>query len=187
MKGLKSIIHRHLVSTLEHHHLLSSSQSGFKNKRSMVTLLTEAVNDWSLSLEKKKVLCIAYYYILLKCLIQYPMSIFQVLWGVTILANIRSFLTNRKQRVVINGVFSNWDNITSRVPASSCCSYVNDLDSVVNNSTVKLFADDVLLYASANTQQECSALNCNLQLGTRLRWQLKLVLLNVKQLSSQIC
>jgi len=39
--------------------------------------------------------------------------------------------------------------------------YVNDLDSVVKNPTVKLFPDDVVLYASVNTQQECSTLQCD--------------------------
>ena len=40
--------------------------------------------------------------------------------------------------------------------------YVNDLDSVVKHSTVKLFADDVLLYAPANTIKDCSALQDDL-------------------------
>jgi len=53
MKVFERIIHRHLVSTLECHHLLSPSQSGFRNKRSTVTLLTEAVDDWSLCLEQR--------------------------------------------------------------------------------------------------------------------------------------
>ena len=53
MKVFECIIHRHLASALEHHHLLSPSQSGFRNKRSTVTLLTEAVDDWSLGLEQQ--------------------------------------------------------------------------------------------------------------------------------------
>ena len=52
MKVFERIIHHHLVSALERHHMLSPSQSGFTNKRSTVTLLTEAVNDWSTCLEQ---------------------------------------------------------------------------------------------------------------------------------------
>jgi len=95
---------------------------------------------------------------------------------------VRSFLTNRKHRVVINGVFCDWANVTSGNPQGTVLSpllfllYVNDLDSVVKYSTVKLFADDVLLYASANTQQECAALQCDLTaiFNWALCWQLKL-------------
>ena len=52
MKILECIIHCGLISTLEHHHLLSSSQFSFRKKRSMITILTEAVDDWSQCLEK---------------------------------------------------------------------------------------------------------------------------------------
>ena len=54
--------------------------------------------------------------------------------------------------------------------------YVNDLDSVVKKSTIKLFADDVLLYAPADTKQECSALQNDLNaiFNWTIRWQLKL-------------
>ena len=46
MKVFELIIHHHLGYVLEHHHLISPSQSGFRRKRSTVTLLTEAVDDW---------------------------------------------------------------------------------------------------------------------------------------------
>ena len=53
IKVFERIIHQHLVSALESHHLLSPSQSGFRTRRSTVTLLTEAVSDWSLCLEQR--------------------------------------------------------------------------------------------------------------------------------------
>jgi len=43
-------MHRHLVCVLERHHLISP---GFRRTRSTVTLLTEAVDDCSLCLEKR--------------------------------------------------------------------------------------------------------------------------------------
>ena len=52
IKVFEHILHRHLVSAVEHHHLLSPSQSGFRNKRSTITLLTEATDDWSQCLEQ---------------------------------------------------------------------------------------------------------------------------------------
>jgi len=53
IKVFERIVHRQLVSSLERHNLLSSSQSGFRNKRSTVSLLTEAADDWSQCLEQR--------------------------------------------------------------------------------------------------------------------------------------
>ena len=70
------------------------------------------------------------------------------------------------QRVVINGA---WTKFTSGVPQSSVLGpllfkiYVNDLDTVVKYSKMRLFADDVLLYASANSTQDCATLQHDLQ------------------------
>ena len=81
---------------------------------------------------------------------------------------LRYFLTKRKQRVVINGVFSDWASVTSGVPQGTVLGpllfllYVNDLDCIIRHSTIRLFADDVLLYATANTMEECSSLQDDL-------------------------
>ena len=55
--------------------------------------------------------------------------------------------------------------------------YVNDLDSVVKCSTVKLFADDVLLYAPVRSTKDCSALQDDLTaiFHRTNRWQLRLI------------
>jgi len=95
---------------------------------------------------------------------------------------LRSFLTSQKQRVVINGAYTDWANVTSGVPQGTVLGhllfilYVNDLDSVVKKSTIKIFADDVLLYAPANTKQECSDLQNDLNaiFNWTICWQLKL-------------
>ena len=81
---------------------------------------------------------------------------------------LRFFLTQRKQRVVINGAYSDWVDVTSGVPQGTVLGpllfllYVNDLDSVVKYSTIKLFADDVLLYAPVSSIKDCSALQDDL-------------------------
>ena len=60
---------------------------------------------------------------------------------------IKSFLTNRQQKVVLNGASSKWSRVYSGVPQGSVLGplpfniYVNDIPSVVN-SEILMFADD---------------------------------------------
>ena len=62
------------------------------------------------------------------------------------------FLRNRKQRVVLNGQTSNWENIHAGVPRGSILGplllliYINDLAENLS-SNPKLFADDNSLFS----------------------------------------
>ena len=62
------------------------------------------------------------------------------------------FLRNRKQRVVLNGQTSNWENIYAGVPQGSILGpllfliYINDLAENLS-SNPKLFADDTSLFS----------------------------------------
>ena len=62
------------------------------------------------------------------------------------------FLRNRKQRVVLNGQTSNWENIHAGVPQGSILGpllfliYINDLTENLS-SNPKLFADDTSLFS----------------------------------------
>ena len=120
IKVFERIIHQHLVSALESHHLLSPSQSGFRTRRSTVTLLTEAVNDWSLCLEQRSTVhCLLLDFA--KAFDSVPHERLLLKLGSLgihgdVLQWLRYFLTKRKQRVVINGVFSDWASVTSGVP-----------------------------------------------------------------------
>ena len=63
-----------------------------------------------------------------------------------------SYLSNRKQRVMINGSFSDYAQIQSGVPQGSVLGpllflvYINDLEKNIK-SNVKFFADDTMLYS----------------------------------------
>jgi len=62
-----------------------------------------------------------------------------------------TFLSGRKQRVVVNGKISSWADILSGIPQGSVLGpilfvlFINDLPDVVT-STVKIFADDTKLF-----------------------------------------
>ena len=149
-------------------------------KTSTVTLLTEATDDWSQCLEQRSAVhCLLLDFAKAFDSVPHERLLIKLnSLGIRgeILTWLRFFLTERKQRVVINGTFSDWASVTSGVPQGSPLLFlldVNDLDSVVKHSTIKLFVDDVLLYAEVNTTKDCLALQDDLS-AVVTRWQLKL-------------
>ena len=89
---------------------------------------------------------------------------------------VQSFLTNSTQQVLLEGNMSSPINVTSGVPQGSVLSpllfliYINDLpDYIQNNSTVKLFADDTIIYHPITNQQDTNALQEDLD--ALQRWE----------------
>ena len=76
---------------------------------------------------------------------------------------ISSFLSNREQRVVLNGIESNWAKIYSGVPQGSVLGpllfliYINDLTDNIN-SRIKLFADDSSLFIKVKNIEEAHSM-----------------------------
>ena len=64
---------------------------------------------------------------------------------------VERFLSNRYQRVVLNGQASSWADVKAGVPQGSilgplfCLIYINDLSEKLK-STAKLFADDTSIF-----------------------------------------
>ena len=70
---------------------------------------------------------------------------------------IREFLTERTKQVLLEGFKSQSAEVLSGVPPRSigpllCLLYINDLSESVT-STVRMFADDCLLYKEVNCSQ----------------------------------
>ena len=61
---------------------------------------------------------------------------------------LKSYLTGRKQQVVIEGAKSGWLSVTSGVPQGAILGpllfllYINDMPDVVSFCSISLFADD---------------------------------------------
>ena len=91
-----------------------------------------------------------------------------------------SYLSNRKQRVVLNGSFSDIASIESGVPQGSVLGpllflvYINDLEKDIL-SNVKFFADDTMLYSVVHDPlKTASDLNHDLDLIAQWAYQWKM-------------
>ena len=89
--------------------------------------------------------------------------------GGDVLTWIRSFLLNRKQLVRVGEATSEWNEVTSGIPQGSVLGpilfvmYINDMpESLENNSTVKMFADDSKLYHRTDNANGASDLQKDL-------------------------
>lgn len=87
---------------------------------------------------------------------------------------IDSFLTNRSQRVVVDGEISEEAPVTSGVPQGSVLGpilflvYINDMPECIS-STSRLFADDTIVYRPVASKKDCQALQNDLQ--SLERWE----------------
>ena len=71
---------------------------------------------------------------------------------------IQNWLTDRKQRVIVNGSFSEWSSVNSGVPQGSILGpllftiFINDLDTNLTNFIMK-FADDSKLWGRVDDEK----------------------------------
>ena len=87
-------------------------------------------------------------------------KLFQKLGNYGIVGNLlgwlKSWLTNRVQRVRVNETFSEYAMVKSGVPQGSVLGpllfliYINDLPSAITSSSIQLFADDCKLFLSVH-------------------------------------
>ena len=77
-----------------------------------------------------------------------------------LLSWIKDYLSDRSQSVVLDGISSRPHTVTSGVPQGTVLApllfllYINDITTSVN-STIRLYADDVLIYRVINSENDC--------------------------------
>jgi hypothetical protein len=98
---------------------------------------------------------------------------------------IERWLSNRKQRVVLNGVVSDWMDVESGVPQGSVLGpllftvFINDIDQSVISSLLK-FADDAKLFRVIYSSDDVESLRTDL--GKLFEWSKEwLMLFNVEK------
>ena len=97
-----------------------------------------------------------------------------------ILTWIEAFLTDRRQRVVVNDSRSSWADVTSGIPQGSVLGpmlfiiYINDMPTSVLSS-IYLFADDAKVYRNISSNDDPPTLQHDLQQLEKWseRWQLR--------------
>ena len=73
-----------------------------------------------------------------------------------------AYLSDRRQRVVINGTHSSWTRVGWSVPQGSILGpilfllYINDMPDVVTNSLIVMFADDAKCFKAIDSLTDCT-------------------------------
>ena len=151
----ESIIRDYVIHHLQENNLISEQQHGFVAGRSCSTNLLAVLDTWSKIIEEEGSVD-TIYLDFAKAFDTVPHErLLTKLSAYGIKGNIlkwmRSFLTDRQQKVVVNGHESEWKNVSSGVPQGSVIGpllfvlYVNDLPEVVSSMTY-LFADDTKIF-----------------------------------------
>lgn len=183
-KVMEGMIRDKMMTHLESHELLTDHQHGFVSQRSCVTNLLSVLDSWTQSLDEGKAVD-AIYLDFAKAFDSVPHErLLQKVesYGINanVLAWIRDFLVGRKQRVRVNGSYSDWTPVSSGVPQGSVLGpalfviFINDLPSVVQSSC-EMYADDTKVFGTVDTQSKWDQLQQDLNnlVEWADRWQLR--------------
>ena len=172
IKVFERIMRKKLVAHLETNNLLCSKQHGFRSGRSCLTQLLHHFDDVleslmsnadfdSIYLDYAKAFDKVDHRLLIKKLRLYGINETIVKW-------IESFLSDRKQAVVVDGQLSFLALIISGVPQGTVLGpilfliFINDIEHCITNSIIRCFADDTRVSIAVSCEQDVSALQDDL-------------------------
>ena len=162
-KILEGLVRQKLVEHLTDNNLVTDYQHGFVSGRSCSTNLLAVLDAWTETLENEG--CVDTVYLdFAKAFNTVPHErLLRKLSGLgvhgKILTWIRSFLSGRTQRVIVDGEESEWKDVVSGIPQRSVLGpmlfvcFVNDLPNAVTSS-VLLFADDTKIFTEVPVNQQ---------------------------------
>jgi hypothetical protein len=156
-KVFEKIMKDKLLTHFFNNKMIHPAQHGFLSSKSTGTQLLECVNKWTSDIESKNQVDVIYIdFAKAFDSVSHSKLIYKLSrMGVSgnLLAWLETFVKYRRQCVRINGLCSEYCTVSSGVPQGSVLGpilflvYVNDLTNISTNDTsVKLFADDVKLF-----------------------------------------
>ena len=173
-KMMERVIHKQIMIHLNRNNILVKFQHGFREKHSCESQLIMTVESIQRYLNRNKQVdvlvldfskafdTVAHQRLLLK-LDHYGIRDKTLGW-------IRTWLTNRKQRVIVDGDKSEESSVTSGVPQGTVLGplmfllHINDIgDNVSKGTYIKLFADDCLLFREIDSLSDAESLENDLQ------------------------
>ena len=163
-KIIEKVMYKRLYSFLEQHDILFQNQFGFRKNNSTTFALLEITERIKETIDNRKYGCGIFidlrkafdtvnHSILLNKLNHYGIRDSAFDW-------FKSYLTNRKQYVFVNGESSQLRNITCGVPQGSVLGpllfliYINDLPNISQIFNFYLFADDTNIYFEAESPEK---------------------------------
>lgn len=156
-KLLEKIVRENMVKHMKMHNLFNEKQYGFISGRSTVLQLLAVIDDWTDTLDNGGSIDVAYcdymkaFDKVSHRRLIHKLSIYG--FGETYIKWITNFLSERKQKVIVNGHESTWKDVTSGIPQGSVLGpmlfviFINDItENLKNDSQVYLYADDTKIY-----------------------------------------
>ena len=179
-KMLEHIIDSNIRAHLDRHKILTDAQHGFRQKKSCETQLITTIRDFAESINDKdqtdailldfsKAFDKVDHKLLLSKLSSYGISNSLLAW-------LKSFLSNREQTVIVDGSESSPLPVLSGVPQGTVLGpllflvYINDIAKDLSHGThLRLFADDSLLYRVIKSPEDSATLQRDLD--SLQRWE----------------
>ncbi|KAI8484174.1 hypothetical protein Bbelb_381280 [Branchiostoma belcheri] len=165
-KILERLVHNRLYAFLTDNALLNPKQSGFRKGDGTVLQLLRIIDDWAKSIDDADVACTAAVFLDVR-------RAFDTVWHDGLIYKLSrygiqgplinwfsDYLSDRQQRVVINGEASSWGFPTAGVPQGSILGpllfvlYLNDIKDLPCKASINCFADDTSLYNSGRSAAE---------------------------------
>ena len=172
-KVFERVLRKHIVAYMEESDLFNPGQHGFRNGRSCLSQLIAHFDHVSRLLENNQNVDVVYldfakafdkvdFLVTMRKLHKMGISGKLGKW-------IYSFLTNREQAVIVNGIMGNLSEVKSGVPQGSVLGpllflvLISDIDHETTSSFISSFADDTRAVKGITTEDDIKALQTDLQ------------------------
>ena len=176
-KLLEHTVCSNIMAHLDEHKLLSDKQHAFRKWHNCETQLTKVIDDWAKVLDNHGQV-VPFILDFEKAFYTHPHELlkgklFSYTIGGTTLKWINAFLCFRQQKVVVNGVKSDWAPVVSGVPQGTVLGpllfslYFNDISADIE-SEIRLFADDCVCYREIKEIEDTVKLQNNIDRLGRL-------------------